>query len=476
MFFTDGRKRIKSDSDIQRSRKMSFKRNLEEHVLYALENFFTIEPSRLGPLPRIILSKSELNESLIADNDDADEDDDIDDTLEKRKELTSDDADELKEDEEFETSFMGGKPSYSPLEVKYDQPEDTDDEDSGKMKTGTDESIGEYYIKEKLDTMPDKRSVSCSEVSTRLSVDIKTDRSRVLSDMCSKEYDKIKSSSGGVSLVDEVIEETAKDAIKGQILETNASTREAKISINVDVHNCLESPSVVDEDLDNDVFFNRSLSEDASNGQNMKAGTSSLRSQGIKLEKQVRWDNQIPGSDIELELDNIGDSEHQPNASQEDAKELSNEVKGDDEDEEIVEDVGGDRNEVSDGKVGEISFDKDRRRFSDDIAEDNQEEIGQKRKEVLTFQEYSQKYLIKPFKDVMFLMLTYCICMLPQIVLDIYRMIKGDTTLTDSVDGMLSIFSDVTMSVFLLAVSVVSVWRFQKKTRVSEQRHWWLNV
>ncbi|WAQ98039.1 hypothetical protein MAR_022412, partial [Mya arenaria] len=57
------RKRFKSDSDIQKSYKSGSKKSLEDHVLYALENFFSMDPTKL--IPTVYRKGGELTESLI---------------------------------------------------------------------------------------------------------------------------------------------------------------------------------------------------------------------------------------------------------------------------------------------------------------------------------------------------------------------------------------------------------------------------
>ncbi|KAL4228017.1 endosomal transport [Mactra antiquata] len=83
--------------------------------------------------------------------------------------------------------------------------------------------------------------------------------------------------------------------------------------------------------------------------------------------------------------------------------------------------------------------------------------------EKLSCREYCKKFLLKPYKDCICLIATYIICLIPQVVLDIYRILLDEpSTKRNFMDGFLSVISETGISMFFVSLSVTFILRFRK--------------
>lgn len=95
--------------------------------------------------------------------------------------------------------------------------------------------------------------------------------------------------------------------------------------------------------------------------------------------------------------------------------------------------------------------------------------VEKTKEEMIPFKDYCKRYLLQPFKNIAVFLLVYFIVLLPQPVLDIYRIVKGQQeTVEDLTDGIMSICSDAALTFFLLAITILFMWQNRKKRNIKQ--------
>lgn len=429
------------------------KKHLENHVLEALENFFTVEPGKLVPIPKITINKCELSESLISHEDD---DDDVNDGDVNKEVDNESDSGKV----EGETSFTGKKPGYEPLQVKYKGPDEEDGlHDSNELPV--DEKKIRVALKTGSKTVRARNRNSYSNAHESKSGD-KIGRRRFKSDivLCGR----------NVSFCQQGFESELKSDESVKATQELSGTSADVMSINAEVHNYQQTVQDAKDQCYNEVFEtdDRLVSDCIEFPRDKDLSWLSVASDisgDSRNSKAVKLENKRNDGDIELKL-----------FDRENGIKMSSVQHGDCK----ADTVAGHGDLPNNAESGIVRHEEEQiacvgrqlshgRRLSEDIKTVEHVEEGVRKRECLSFVEFNKKYLMKPLKDVMCLMLTYICCTVPQLTLDLHRAMaaRPSASSLDYVDGVLSIISDVATSSFLLAVSVVMLWRFKKKPGVA---------
>lgn len=264
---------------------------------------------------------------------------------------------------------------------------------------------------------------------------------------------------------DIVIEDVFKDKSTSDASINHNSERneDTFLSVNVDVHHCsdlsesvssVDTIGTVDEDRAKCRHSDCSVKDACNPERWVKFTLESISS--AKPSGRVKWEDEMNKKDLSLLEEKA-----------EDTKSETSKAVGPDF---LVSMEDGNKEETVSKEVekeNDVGVGKDETRESDadfTLEIETENVVEKKKEEMLTFKEYYKQYLLRPYKNVANLLLVYCTCLLPQMVLDVYRILLGSPIATgDHVDGILSICSDAAMSVFLLAVTVVFLWQFRKR-------------
>lgn len=430
------------------------KKHLEDHVLDALENFFTMEPGKRIPIPKITINKCDLSENLISHEDD---DEDVNNGDVNKEVDNESDSGKV----EGETSFIGKKLGYEPLEVKYEGPGEEGGL-HGCIELPIDEKKTRVGLKTGSKTEKERKSRNSysNDHESKCISGEKIGHRRVKSDIvlcgqsvsfCQKGLESEQKSDGSVKATREVFGSSA------DVMSINAEVDKYQQQDAKD--QCYDEVFETDDRLVSD-YIEFPRDKDLS-WLSVASGISgdSRKSKAIKLE------NKLNDGDIELKLFDRETRMKMPSVQHGDCE---------------VDTVAGHDDLPNNAEAGIVRHEEETiacigrqlghgRRLSEDIKTIEQVEEGTRKRECLSFVDFNKKYLMKPLKDVMCLMLTYICCTVPQLTLDLHRAMapRPSALSLDYVDGVLSIISDAATSSFLLAVSVVMLWRFKKKPGVA---------
>ncbi|XP_060589087.1 uncharacterized protein LOC132744387 [Ruditapes philippinarum] len=96
--------------------------------------------------------------------------------------------------------------------------------------------------------------------------------------------------------------------------------------------------------------------------------------------------------------------------------------------------------------------------------------VEKRKEEMVQFKDYCKRYLLQPYKNITGFLVVYAVCLLPQILLDIYRIVAGNQeTVLDRTDGIIAICSDAAQPVFLLAITVLFLWQCRERRNIKEE-------
>lgn len=470
------RRRFKSDSEIPRndayigvnkSRKQSSRKVLEEQVYEALESFFVTDPSKF--LFRALGSQKQCELSMHLIDDNGDEKGIEEETCFNGSGTKSSELKRKKRTSPLrKVKSLKGMSSYKYLREgnQWSSPNDKEKFRPGRSSSEICVSVSAKGISE---TVHLKTTVGQSVTESKSELKDDAINSEGLSkgpginDGQSPEdfYGPVVNFNGPDIVIEDVFKDNStSDANMNHSSERNEDTF---LSVKVDVHHCsdlsesvssVDTVGTVDEDRAKSRHSDFSV-KDACNPERWVKFTSESVS-SAKPCGRVKWEDEMNEKDLCLLEEKAEEKKSETSKAVGPDSVVSME---DSNKEEAVSKEVEKENDVEVGKDEKRESDAD---FTLEIETENV--VEKKKEEMLTFKEYYKQYLLRPYKNVANLLLVYCVCLLPQMVLDVYRILIGSPISTDNpVDGILSICSDAAMSVFLLAVTVVFLWQFRKR-------------
>jgi len=495
---TDLRKRFKSDSCLQKSSRTPSKKSLEDHVFYALENFFSMDTGKL--IPKVIRKGGELTESLIPN--------------------TKEDVDE--------TSFMSissldgvnNRTHFHPSRdfdsyvVKTDETHVTDNE---TLAANAESNAKTTNKESKVTEGKRKLHVSASAVLHRKFGHQRTSSEKgILNDEIALQrvgfhtskfaHMNMSMSTGDISkstsdMFQGIVKRMVKKPDSIEVVSADVHTEQTQTGIKAGIQHLVEPPSAVSNDSSVSLYHDsrsqasvivgdlgdgtqkdiqpNDQSAWKANGmvQTMHAGEHFLKPMDITREASIKRGLEAkPGmvkATVTVQVEDDSSVRAQCTVIDESGSvETKNAL--------LISNGNGNREEsvhCAQGCGLSVNTDQIVKETSGGQASCNAvEDEGPTamemdvNTEVLPFREHYRKYLSKPYKDLVSLTVCYIICVIPQIVLDIYRIATLSYGVKCMLDGVMSVISDVSMALFLLVLSLVFLWRFQTRREMARNK------
>ncbi|XP_053405923.1 uncharacterized protein LOC123566369 isoform X2 [Mercenaria mercenaria] len=475
--FDSTRRRFKSDSEIQeprsqtctgvrKTRKHSSRKVLEDQVFEALENFFVTDPSKLLFKALGSQKQCELSAHLIDHNSDD----------KGTEEETS------FNDKEVRIKKMRKRSKKLPLRKTKSLQRASSCKD---RKSRTQWSTSSYKEKSNTVKCPSSFSANFSSEHGLETISLKEKTEHVTS---SSRQTKVKDDDLKKDLIDfnKQTEFLKSPKIVVEDTDTGNSTSSARayngtkeinescLSVNVDVHCSDTSQSISSLDTigtDVECHFKDNTATQINPVSLKEHGLGNWvefmpdtehenRSGGrVKWEDEIKPDNDSCFVEVETQTE-------QMDAARAEELETDSVFKDMEKDSHTEVNTNGEI-ETEKDSGGKVESEMKQEGTDNCTTEIEIESSVEKRKEeMLLFKDYCKRYLLQPYKNVASLLLVYVICLLPQIVLDIYRIVIGrQETVQDQTDGVMSICSDAAMSVFLLAMTVMFLWQYRMRRK-----------